>query len=90
MEAEKMKKGERNGKINNWNWINIISVFAVQPSSTLYNEMPCTRRRWTQAYTYAVYMLAYVRKFLVLGRTALVVQFVCFILAITQTVATVW
>jgi len=49
-------KRKQNGKINNWNWINIIwVVFAVQPSPTLYNETPCTRLRWMHAYTHTVH-----------------------------------
>jgi len=42
-ETGKMKT-KWNGKINNWNWINIISVFVVKPLPTLYEEMPCTWR----------------------------------------------
>jgi len=58
MDMEKKKKRERNenGKINNWYWINIISVFIIQPSPTLYDKTPCTRRRRTHAYTYTVYI----------------------------------
>jgi len=55
--------------------------------ATLYNETPCTWRRRTHADTY---MYTYVIKFSLLGRTARVVQFVCIIPAITQTVATVY
>jgi len=57
-EMEKMKKRERNVnvKMNNGNWTNIISFFVVQLLPTLYDKTPCTRCRWTHAYTYTVYM----------------------------------
>jgi len=53
-ETEKVGKRERSasGKINNWNWLNVISVVVVQLSVTLYDETTCTRRRRTHAYTH--------------------------------------
>jgi len=56
METEKIEKRERNGngKIINWNWINIISFFVVQALRTLYNEAPCTQHRWSRLHIYSI------------------------------------
>jgi len=77
MEPKKNKKQRQNGnrKISNWNWINIISFFVVQPSPTSYDKMPCSQHRRMHACTYTVYIYMYVIKFSVLGRTASLVQF---------------
>ena len=59
---------------------------AVQPSLTLYDEMPCTWYRQMHAYTYSTY-LDICHKIVCFGRIARVLHFVCIIPAIMQTVA---